>query len=284
MTQQWRLDRTYRSTAGAVRWTTFGEDGAPPLVLLHGTPFSSYIWRDVARALAGRFQVHVWDMPGYGDSEMATGQDVSLTKQAEVLTELFAHWGLDTREPSVVAHDFGGYVALRAHLVHGLRYRRLALLDAVVLTGWGSPTYRLLGSHPDVFGRLPAGLHRALVTEYIGSGSHPGLHPLALERIVAPWCTEEGQAAFYRQIEQNGLGLTDDLEGRLGELTVPTLVGWGAEDTWLPVAWAHKLAAAVPGARLHLFEGAGHLVQEDAPAELAAVLAAFAGADGSGPA
>ncbi|OKI09200.1 alpha/beta hydrolase [Streptomyces sp. CB02923] len=273
---QWRLDRTYRSTSGEVRWTALGEEGAPPLVLLHGTPFSSYVWRGVARALSARFRVYVWDMPGYGASEKAAGQDVSLPRQAEVFTELLAHWGLGDREPTVVAHDFGGYVALRAHLVHGARYRRLALVDAVALTGWGSPTYRLLGSHSDVFAQLPAGLHRALVTEYISSGSHPGLHPAVLEQLVEPWCTEEGRPAFYRQIQQNGLDTTADLDGRYGEIAVPTLVCWGAQDTWLPVTWAHGLVSAIPGARLRLFEGAGHLVQEDAPAELATALAAFA--------
>ncbi|MEU2792923.1 alpha/beta hydrolase [Streptomyces sp. NPDC007100] len=273
---QWRLDRTYRSTSGTVRWAAFGEEEAPPLVLVHGTPFSSYVWRGVARALADRFRVYVWDLPGYGTSEMSAGQDVSLARQAGVFTELLGHWGLADREPAVAAHDFGGYIALHAHLVHGVRYRRLALLDAVALTGWGSPTYRLLGSHTDVFTQLPAGLHRALVTEYLSSSSHPGLHPAVLERLVEPWCTEEGQAAFYRQIAQNELHLTTALDDRYGEVTAPTLVCWGTDDVWLPVKWGHDLAAAIPGARLHLFEGAGHLVQEDAPAELAAVLGAFA--------
>ncbi|MFF3269558.1 alpha/beta fold hydrolase [Streptomyces chrestomyceticus] len=273
---QWLLDRSYRSTSGEVRWTTLGEDGAPPLVLLHGTPFSSYVWRGVARALADRFQVYVWDLPGYGASEMSAGQDVSLARQAEVFTELLAHWGLTDREPTVVAHDFGGYVALRAHLVHGVGYGRLALVGPTALPGWGSATYRLLGEYPDVFSQLPPALHRALVTEYISSASSPGMHPAVLEQLVAPWCTERGQPAFYRQIEQNGLDVTADLtQEEYRRVATPTLVTWGAQDAWNPVTLAHDLAAMIPGARLHLFEGAGHLVQEDAPAELAAVLGAF---------
>lgn len=66
------------------------------VVLLHGTPFSSYVWRGVARALAARHQVFVWDMPGYGASQKRAGQDVSLGAQARVFTELLAHWGLAT--------------------------------------------------------------------------------------------------------------------------------------------------------------------------------------------
>ncbi|MEU4200344.1 alpha/beta hydrolase [Streptomyces sp. NPDC026294] len=273
--EQWHLDRTYRSTSGEVRWTALGEDGTPPLVLLHGTPFSSYVWRGVARALSERFQVYAWDLPGYGASEKAAGQDVSLPRQAEVFTELLAHWGLADREPTVVAHDFGGYVALRAHLVHGARYRRLALVGPTTLPGWGSATYRLLGEHPDVFSQLPPALHRALVREYIASASSPGMHPAVLEQLVEPWCTEQGQPAFYRQIEQNGLDATADLTKEYRGVSVPTLVTWGAQDAWNPVTLAPDLAAMIPGARLQLVEGAGHLVQEDAPAELTALLAAF---------
>ncbi|MET7797218.1 alpha/beta fold hydrolase [Streptomyces decoyicus] len=292
---QWLLDRTFRSSSGdEVRWAVLGEEhseqgeqrergeqgdegDAPAVVLLHGTPFSSYVWRGVARALAARHRVLVWDMPGYGASEMRDGQDVSLGAQARVFGELLAHWELDgeAARPAVVAHDFGGCVALRAHLLHGARYERLALVDPVALAPWGSPTYRLLGAHPEVFRQLPPALHQALVREYVSSASHPGLHPAVLDRLVEPWCTPEGQSAFYRQIAQNDRRFTDEIQARYGEIELPTLICWGAQDTWIPVAKGHELAYHIPGSRLHVIEGAGHLVQEDAPAELTAALAEF---------
>ncbi|TBO58639.1 alpha/beta hydrolase [Streptomyces kasugaensis] len=272
---QWLLDREFHSSSGTVRWASFGTGaaGAPPVVLLHGTPFSSYVWRRIARDLAARHQVFVWDMPGYGASAMHAGQDVSLAAQAVVFGALLAHWELPA--PAVVAHDFGGCVALRAHLLHGARYDRLALVDPVALAPWGSPAYRLLGAHSEVFAQLPPALHRALVREYLASASHPGLPPAVLDRLVEPWCTAQGQAAFYRQIAQNDQRMTDGIQGRYGELTLPTLVCWGAQDSWIPAAKGHELAAAVPGARLRLIEGAGHLVQEDAPDRLTAELSDF---------
>ncbi|MGW0736886.1 alpha/beta fold hydrolase [Streptomyces sp. NPDC002851] len=281
MAPDWILDRTFPSSAGEVRWAELGAPDLPPVVLVHGTPFSSYVWRDIARALARDHRVFVWDLPGYGQSEMRDGQDVSLRAQGKLFAELLDHWGLNgpdtdpAAEPVVVAHDFGGCVALRAHLLHGARYRRLALVDPVALAPWGSPTYRLLGEHAEVFGRLPAPLHEAVVRAYLSSGSHRGLHPETLDRFTAPWCTDEGQASFYRQISQNDQRYTDEIQGKYGELELPVLVCWGIEDTWIPVAKAHELAAAVPGAELRLFEGAGHLVQEDAPAELTAELMRF---------
>ncbi|MFC7882655.1 alpha/beta fold hydrolase [Streptomyces sp. NPDC057376] len=269
----WPLPETFAGSTGAVRWNRLGEAGRQPLVLLHGTPFSSYVWRAVARSLARDHQVFVWDMPGYGMSEKFPGQDVSLAAQGRVFTELLDHWGL--AEPVVVAHDFGGAVALRAHLLHGARYRALALVDPVALAPWGSPFFRLVRDHAEVFEALPPSLHGALVAEYVASASGPGLHPAVLERLVRPWLGEAGQPAFYRQIAQADQRHTDEIQDRYATIGVPTLVCWGEDDAWIPVAKGRELAAAVPGARLEPIAGAGHLVQEDAPAELTAALLAF---------
>ncbi|MFF7203214.1 alpha/beta fold hydrolase [Streptomyces sp. NPDC008141] len=270
---EWQLTETFRSTSGDVRWDRLGPSGRPPVVLLHGTPFSSYVWRAVARSLARRHQVFVWDMPGYGASEKSAGQDVSLAAQGRVFTELLAHWGLE--EPLVVAHDFGGAVSLRAHLLHGARYRALALVDPVALAPWGSPFFRLVGEHSEVFEQLPPALHHALVREYVTSASSPGLHPAVLDRLVEPWLGDLGQPAFYRQIAQADQLYTDEVQDRYGEIGIPTLVCWGRDDTWIPVAKGQELAARIPGARFEPIAGAGHLVQEDAPAELTAALLDF---------
>ncbi|MFV0137933.1 alpha/beta fold hydrolase [Streptomyces sp. HMX87] len=270
---EWQLSETFRSTSGDVRWGSLGEPGQDPVVLLHGTPFSSYVWRAVARALAGRHHVFVWDMPGYGASEKFVGQDVSLAAQGRVFTELLAHWGLE--EPLVVAHDFGGAVSLRAHLLHGARYRALALVDPVALAPWGTSFFRLVGKHSEVFEQLPPALHQALVREYVSSASSPGLHPAVVDRLVQPWLGDLGQAAFYRQIAQADQLHTDEVQGRYGEIGFPTLVCWGEDDTWVPLAKGRELAAHIPGARLQPIAGAGHLVQEDAPAELTAALMTF---------
>jgi pimeloyl-ACP methyl ester carboxylesterase len=269
----WQLNQSYSSTSGRASWDSLGEAGSEPVVLLHGTPFSSYVWRGIARSLARDHQVFVWDMPGYGASEKTDGQDVSLAAQGRVFGELLALWGL--AEPVVVAHDLGGAVALRAHLLHGARYRKLALVDAVALAPWGSPFFRLVRENSDVFGQLPPELHRALVREYISSASSPGLHPATLDRLVEPWMGNGGQSAFYRQIAQADQRDTDEIQDRYGTIDIPVLVCWGTDDAWIPVAKGHELASRIPGAQLRLIPRAGHLVQEDAPAELTEVLIAF---------
>ena len=261
----------FTSSQGAVHWGSVGS--GEPVVLLHGTPFSSFVWRDVAAALSSRYRVYFWDMPGYGASEMRSGQQVSLAAQGKVFAELLAHWGL--ARPRVVAHDFGGAVALRAHLLHGAAYARLALVSPVALAPWGSPFFRLVGQHTGVFEQLPQALHRALVAEYVSSASAKGLLPQTLERLVEPWTGPEGQPAFYRQIEQADQAHTDEIQGLYPTMDLPVLLAWGEEDTWIPPERDRELAALIPGVSAHPIAGAGHLVQLDAPAQLTAALTRF---------
>jgi pimeloyl-ACP methyl ester carboxylesterase len=166
-------------------------------------------------------------------------------------------------------------VALRAHLLHGARYRSLALVDVVALAPWGSPFFRLVGEHASVFARLPAALHEALVRAYISGAAHRPLAASDLDMLAAPWLGSAGQAAFYRQIAQADQRYTDEIEPLYPAADLPVLVVWGVEDTWIPVERAHRLAARIPGARLHLVPDAGHLIQLDAPERLTAALAGW---------
>ncbi len=267
----WELPERFETPGGMVRWGRLGS--GRPVVLLHGTPFSSWVWRDVATALADRYEVFVWDLLGYGESEQRDGQDVSLRAQGEIFAALLDHWGLTA--PDVVAHDFGGAVSLRAHLLHGARYRSLALVDVVALAPWGSPFFRLVADHAAVFEQLPPRLHAALVREYVAGALHRPTSAAVLDRLVKPWLGRRGQAAFYRQIAQADQRYTDEIEERLGELELPVLVCWGEDDEWLSPQHGDELVRRVPGARLRRIADAGHLVQHDAPAALTAALLDF---------
>jgi pimeloyl-ACP methyl ester carboxylesterase len=271
----WRLPQTYSSRLGTLRWARLGDPDAAPVVLLHGTPFSSFIWRHIARALAHDHCVYVWDMPGYGASDKYEGQDLSLDTLAQVFTDLLDYWSLD--EPLVVAHDSGGAVALGAHLRHAARYRRLGLVDAVSLAPWGSPFFRLVDEHAALFDSLPPRLHQALLREYVNTASSPGLHPATLESLVGPWVDEAGRAAFYRQLRQRTAdqSFVEAIQDEYRTIDIPVAVCWGEDDTWIPPARGRELADQIPGASFRTIPEAGHLVQEDNPAELTAALLVF---------
>ncbi|MEQ4301459.1 alpha/beta hydrolase [Plantactinospora sp. B6F1] len=251
-----------------VRWCRTGS--GPDVVFCHGTPWSSALWTPYAEALSDRFRVHLWDMPGYGQSSKSAHHRVSLDVQGELLADLVAHW--DLRSPHVVAHDYGGAVALRALLLHGSAFASLALVDVVALAPWGSDFFRLVREQTEVFRALPSAVHEGALRAYIAGASHVGLTPGQMEALVSPWLDAEGQAAFYRQIAQADQAYTDEIQGLYPRLDLPVLVAWGGNDRWIPVDRAHRLAELIPGAQLKLIDGAGHLVQLDRPVQLAMTL------------
>lgn len=252
----------------SVVWSRAGS--GPPVVFCHGTPWSSVLWEPFADALTDEFSVFLWDMPGYGRSSKDEAHAVDLGTQGEVFRDLLDHWQLEA--PHVVAHDFGGAVALRAHSLHGALYASLALVDVVALRPWGSDFFRLVGEQPAVFAELPLAVHRGALEAYIAGASHGGLTSAQMDALTAPWITEEGQAAFYRQIAAADERFTDDLQDRYGDLRLPVKVIWGREDSWIPVDRATRLVQMIPGAELTIIDNAGHLVHHDAPAHLATTL------------
>jgi pimeloyl-ACP methyl ester carboxylesterase len=248
-----------------VAWQRAGS--GPAVVLCHGTPFSSAIWRPFADALSSDHTVYVWDMPGYGASSKAAEHAVDLGVQGELLADLIAEWRLD--QPDVIAHDFGGAVSLRAHLLHGARYRSLMLVDVVAIPPTGSPFFRFVQEHPGLLAELPAYIHEAIVTAYIRGASHRELRAEDLAALVAPWTTAEGQPAFYRQIEQTEERYLEEIQARVGEIDIPVRIVWGREDEWIAPDTGRRLSELIPTASLRLVDGAGHLIHYDAPAALA---------------
>ncbi len=240
------------------------------MVFCHGTPWSSELWRPVAEALAPHFTVYLWDMPGYGESSKHPEHRVSLDVQGELFSDLLTFWGL--RSPHVVAHDYGGAVALRGHLLHGSACASLALVDVVALRPWGSDFFRLVRDHADVFAALPPTVHEGALRAYVSGASHRGLTPGALDALIRPWLDAAGQAAFYRQIAEADEIYTDQVEPLYPAIDVPVLVVWGRDDAWIPIDRAHRLHELIPGARLTVIEQAGHLIQLDQPEALTAAL------------
>ncbi len=253
------------------REVAWGSGGAgPAVVFCHGTPWSSRLWSPYADALARDFTVYLWDMPGYGQSSKRADHRVDLGVQGELFAELLKAWGLDA--PHVVTHDFGGAVALRAHLLQGATYASLALVDVVALRPWGSEFFRLVADNAAVFAAQPPRVHEGALSAYISGASYCGLTGSQLDELTAPWLSGDGQAAFYRQIAQADERYTEEIEARYGDLDLPVLVVWGAADEWIPVDRAHRLAQTIPGCELLIVDEAGHLIQLDQPVALAAAL------------
>lgn len=259
----WVLTKLYEFEGQAIRYDMLGE--GPPLVLVHGTPWSSFNWRHLIPMLAEKWTVYFYDLLGYGQSGMRDG-DVSLGIQNRVLDNLLNHWNLD--KPRIIGHDFGGTTVLRTHLINKRDFEQIVLVDPVALSPWGAPFFSHVNKHEAAFQGVPDYIHEAIVTAYVKDAAYRQMPKDTLDGILKPWLGDIGCQAFYRQIAQADSWFTDEIEPKYGSITRPVLIAWGEEDKWIPIETGMRLHKAIPGSEFVPIPNAGHLVQEDEPVAL----------------
>ncbi|MBB1042080.1 MULTISPECIES: alpha/beta hydrolase [unclassified Dietzia] len=265
-----------------------GVDGAgEPVVLVHGTPSSSYIWRDVVpRLVEAGYRTHVFDLLGYGLSERPwdTGVDTSITGNVSVLEGMLDEWGLDTFH--LVAHDIGGGIAQRFGVRSPERLRTLTLIDVVSFDSYPSErTRQQMADGPEALAKRPNDEHREHFREWLlSTHSDPaGFDPEALRTYLDFISGPVGQPSFFQhQAAHYDPVHTMEISDRLHTLgEIPVQLIWGADDTWQILDRAHRLQRAIPGSGLHVIEDCGHFAPEERPAEVAAAVLGFLGQSGS---
>ncbi|GAA1775248.1 alpha/beta hydrolase [Streptomonospora arabica] len=264
----WSLPERVAVSGGSVAAGVLGQ--GPPVVLVHGTPAWSYLWRGVAERLAEHRTVYLWDMLGYGDSHPAPGVAPTIARQAAVLAELVEHWGLEA--PALVGHDIGGGVLARAHLVEGVAASALGLVDAAVLGPWNTPFTDHQQRYAEAYRTMPADVFADLAALRLRSATRTPLPDEVAAAYLAPWAGRRGQRRWVDQVAAVHHEDTREAVRRMDAVAAPTLVLWGEQDTWLPPETGERLAAAIPGARLRTVPDAGHFLPEDAPEDVAAAL------------
>ena len=269
--QTWRLSQRAELPTGTVAVDTLGD--GPPVVLVHGTPTWSYLWRHVGAALADTFTVYVYDLLGYGESPAPPDADVSVRAQANLLAELLEFWDLD--EPAIAGHDIGGAAVLRAHLLHGLAFRRIALIDAVALRPWITPTTRHMQAHLPAYQTMPLHIYEQIVATHLSTAVYKTFDDGAFDAYLNPWKGPPGQTAYLQKVAQFDEDHTAQFEPKLENLRTPVRIIWGEQDAWLNRATAGRLRALIPGSQLTMIPDAGHFCMEDAPQDVAHELVEF---------
>ena len=267
---EWKLSQTYDFNGRTVRYGVRGD--GPPVVLAHGTPWSSFNLRHIIKGLSEDFTVYYYDLLGYGQSDKTSG-DVSLGIQNQVLSGLLDHWQI--RQPVIIGHDFGGATLLRTHLLNKCNFDKIVLIDPVAVSPWGSPFFRHVREHESAFAGVPDYIHEAIVRAYVKTAAFKPIDDATLDMIVAPWMDENGKSAFYRQIAQANSAYTDDVQPLYTQITIPTLILWGSEDTWIPLERGEALHDMIPGSTFRVIPDAGHLVIEEKPDQLLREIRSF---------
>jgi pimeloyl-ACP methyl ester carboxylesterase len=271
MPETWNLRRRLTLSGREIAYDVLGY--GQPLILVHGTPSRSYIWRDVAMRLADRFTLYVYDLLGFGQSECREGLDVSISGQSRLLTELIEAWRLEA--PSIAGHDIGGAIALRAHLLEGVPLGCIALVDSVVLRPWMTPTTRHVKAHLEVYGTMPAKVFEAIVASHLGTATHRPMDNGAFATYLEGWRGDFGQKLYLQKDAQLDEDDTAQFEPLLPSIDVPVRIVWGEPCVLLAPSIAERLHETIPDSDLIVLPETGHFAMEDSPTEVAAALFEF---------
>jgi pimeloyl-ACP methyl ester carboxylesterase len=243
------------------------EGKGPPLVLLHGYVGDSRTWAPQLEGLSEEFTVVAWDAPGFGGSSEVP-EAFTLSDYADCLAAFLVELGLDRAH--VGGLSFGGGLALELYR----RYPAVpqTLLLASAYAGWAGSL------QPDEVDRR---LQQALRL----SGLSPEeLVDELLPTMFTPSTPKEVVEEFgvmLREFRPSGFRTTarcfaeSDLRDVLGGIEVPTLLLYGDSDVRAPLDVARDIHARVPGSKLVVIPGAGHICNLEAPERFNAEIREF---------
>lgn len=250
--------------------------GAVPLVLLHGLPTSSYLWRDVMRDLEHDVRTIAPDLVGLGRSERPRGRDrsrLTLATQAARVLALLDALGLD--RVAVAGHDLGGAVAVHLTALAPERVAGLVLVDAPVHADLWPPAPVLPLLVPGVGEAWVGALQRApalaarVLRRALGAPADR-----ELRHYVEPLLAPGAAAGLLRLVRAVDPAAAEAALRLVCAGPPPALVLWGERDRLFSPAYGRRLAGELGASWVPVGE-AGHLLPQERPQRVAEEIAAF---------
>jgi 2-hydroxymuconate-semialdehyde hydrolase len=247
------------------------EGDGPAVVLLHGFPLTSHLWRRSIPVLASRHRVLAPDLLGLGESEHAVGAPLDIRAQATYVGELLDHVGVD--RVAVVGHSTGGGIAqLLAH--RRVDVGALVLIDSIAFDAW--PTQAAAEVQVLPAERETVETARLVIASALSIGMRAReASNEEVDAYVRPWAASGDATGLFRWARAlDGVGLRE-LERPMATWELPTLILWGEEDPFHPVEIAERLNAAIPSSALGLVPGCGHYLPEEAPETIDPIISEY---------
>ncbi len=286
-----RLDRFSEKKrfvrVGEARVAYYEEGDGEPLLLLHGCPFSSFIWRKLIRRLSPRYLCLAPDLLGLGDTETSKDADWSLRAQAAMVVGFLDALGIERTH--VVGHDHGGAVAQLLAAEHPDRVDRLVISNAEAYDNWPSEEERpfVRATQIPILGDLILWawslrpMIRLTLKEAKAVHDPKALSPELLDGYIRANLSDRHRRAKTRrflagQFDPENNRTTTELLEDLRRFDHPTLLVWARDDPHFGPTWGERLRRDIPGAvRLELLPETGHLLMEERPERFALFVGDF---------
>lgn len=250
----------------------------PPVLLIHGWPTSSFLWRNVAPVIAEQNRVVAIDLPGFGASSKPLDRRYAFGVYEAAMDGLLEELGIG--DVAVAGHDLGGPIAVHWVLRNRDRATRLALTNTLIYPEFSEAVQEFVTAcaTPGLREELtsPAGLEQVM---HLGLTEQSKLTDDVLAAVFEPFRSAEAR----RALANAGIGLEfegfQEIAQELPNLDLPVRIVYGTEDRILPdvAQTMDRVARDLPQAVVTALPGCGHFLQEEAADHVAALLADFFG-------
>ena len=248
----------------------------PAVLLLHGWPTSSFLWRRAMLPIARASRVIALDLPGFGASEKPRGIRYDFTFFERALDQFLEQVGVD--ELGLAVHDLGGPIGLHWALHRPERVSKLALLNTLVYPRFSDTVREFVRtcSTPGPREQItsPAGLEAIM---RLGLADPASLTAEVLAAVQRPFRTIDAR----RALAEAAIGLEPrgfvDISRRLSAVRCPVRLVYGRRDRLLPDVseTMARVRTDIPHAEVTALPDCGHFLQEEAPDTVGEVLARF---------
>lgn len=249
-----------------------GKRDGIPIVMIHGSLESLQVWDGWVKALGGKYRMISVDLPGHGLTGGWARDEYTIEAYTDFIEVLADELRLDRFV--LAGHSMGGAVAWSFAATRPDRVAYLVLVDSAGYPRDGEAPASLRLARTPLLGDLGIYFKPEFLTRRA-----------LLEVYADPALVTPERVARYADLQRfpgNRAATLDRLRTQepldptpLRRLAVPTLILWGVQDRWVPAADAFHFQDDIKGAKLALFEKAGHNPMEEAPAATAAAVAAF---------
>lgn len=248
----------------------------PPVLLLHGWPTSSALWRNVMLPMAGNNRVIALDLPGFGQSDKPLEASYSFRFYQRVLDRFIEQLEID--QLGLAVHDLGGPVGLYWACQKPERINKLALLNTLVYpeVSWAVVAFGLACRLPGLRSYITSrhGLRAAM---RLGVEDKSRITDEVVQGIHTPFIERDARRALCK----TALGLSpkglQDIARLLPQFKIPVRIVYGERDRILPdvAKTMARVKQDLPQAEVTALAGCGHFLQEDQPEHIGQLLNEF---------
>ncbi len=275
---------SHETRINGLRYHYLDEGTGPALLLVHGNPTWSFMWREIVWSLRDRFRLIVPDHIGCGLSDKPGPEQYSyrLAQRVADLKQLIDH--LNLKQITLVAHDWGGAIGMGAAVAVPQRFERFVLMNTAAFLAPRCP-FRIRLCHLPVIGQF--GVQRlnlfAKMALNQAVAKRDRMTPAIRAGMIAPYDSWENRTAIYRFVCDIPLRPSHpsyhtllDIEKGLAQFRQhPVCLIWGMKDWCFTPAFLDRFIQIFPQADVHRLPDAAHYVVEDAYEQIIPIMEDF---------